>query len=275
LIALACLYIAITGIPFIPEPFPLVELNSQESMQLEQVKTIYDKVIKQKPDNMFLTHFYRAAHFLEDDYNGLRFYKVPVSDGDSFLKRIASFNQTVNILYHMLKGSIIALLILSSGTVLLLLFLLVRPGYLPSLLLGIFPATLIIILKKLGLSFEPVTETYIAVFFVLGLVIYLFQLVFSFRYGKPTSQNIQASLSDLLLFRKFLAFFNIGMLATIISVLGNFDTAHSFAVRIFGAEIVGYVIFFMGIFFLLIALIYLIALLKANKQNTDESNKNL
>ncbi len=273
LIALICLYMGITGISFIPGPFPLVELNSQKSIQLEQVKTIYDKVIKQKPDNLFFAHFYRAARFLKDDYNDLLFYKVPVSDGDSFLSRIASFNQAVNSAYHMFKGSMIALLILSSGAVLLLLFLLVRPGYLASLLLGTFPGILIIVLKKRGLSFEPVTETYIAVFFVLGLVIYLFQLVFSFKYGKLTAQDTYVDLYELHIYRKTLFFFTFGMLATIFPILGDFNTSHSLAIWLFGAEVMGYIVFFMGILSLIVALIYFIAGIRAHKQITDEANE--
>ena len=157
---------------------------------------------------MFLSEFYKNW-LLESDYEDLAEYTEPLYEGDSFERRLIAYNNTVSAVDSIYEDAVIALTLLSSGSLMLVLLMLWAPGYFVSALLASYPVVFVFLCALLGINYDPVFEFW-APFPILGGIIFVLQLIFAIRYGRPEHQTVEG-LPWLILYRRGLVMTNLGL----------------------------------------------------------------
>ena len=99
LVAVAGIYIATMGHIHELEPLPLINETGNKLETVEQAKYIMELAQKQQQDHLILNMFYKGW-LLKSEYRSLTSYKKPMFDGDSFERRLISFNNTVKQIFH-------------------------------------------------------------------------------------------------------------------------------------------------------------------------------
>jgi hypothetical protein len=208
LVAAGGLYLAVVGQKTAPAPLPLIDTSGIRAEQLDQARHMMEQAQQQQPDQMILTMFYKGW-LLEFDYRPLSTYSEPRYDGDSFERRIASYNDTAGLIDEIYRDAVNALAFLSSGSLILTILMLWIPGYLLSVLLAAYPVIVVFFCTLLDINWDPLEYSWIP-FGVLGGVIFLLQLVFSFRYGRPEHRTVEGA-PGLISYRRGLVMLNLGV----------------------------------------------------------------
>jgi hypothetical protein len=233
LFAIAGFYVAALGHFSRPDPLPLIDETVGKPEQLEQAKRILAQAKKQEPTHVILSMFYRWD-WLKYEYESLSTYQKPAYDGDSFEERLNSYNRDVKRISATYAEAVTALSLLSAGGLILTIIMLWVPGYLVSLLLGSFPVWVVFTCILFDINYDILDYCWIP-FIVLGGIIFLLQLIYSFRFGLPehhTAEGIQG----LMIYRRGLLMFNLGAFLLIGALLmagGHLSgTGHASRVRL-------------------------------------------
>jgi len=163
---------------------------------------------KQQTGHVILDLFYKGW-LLEYDYKSLVKYKQPMYDGDSFEKRLKSYNVTARHISHIYQDAVTALTFLSTGSLVLILFMLFRPCYFSSVLLAGFPVLVVFVCVVFDINYDSLEYCWIP-FIVFGGVIFFSQLIFSFRFGRPDHRTVEG-LPHLILYRRGLLILDLGL----------------------------------------------------------------
>jgi hypothetical protein len=83
------------------------------------------------------------------------------------------------------------------------------PGYFVSALLASYPVACVFLCALLGVNYDPLFEFW-APFPVLGGIIFVLQLIFAFRYGRPEHRTVEG-LPWLIAYRRGLLKTNLGL----------------------------------------------------------------
>jgi len=262
LFAMAGIYIAALGYHSKPEPLPLIDETGDKLKQLEQARCIMEQAQKHQTGHVILDMFYKGW-LLEYDYKSLVKYKQPMYDGDSFEKRLKSYNVTARHISHIYQDAVTALTFLSTGSLVLILFMLFRPCYFSSVLLAGFPVLVVFVCVVFDINYDSLEYCWIP-FIVFGGVIFFSQLIFSFRFGRPDHRTVEG-LPHLILYRRGLLILDLGLFLLLGAMLMeggvNFGPGYSRKVRLglalFGEEGIVVIGFIVGIILVISGLYYL------------------
>jgi hypothetical protein len=171
---------------------------------------------------------------LEYDYKSLNKYQQPVYEGDSFEKRLESYNDSVKHILDIYQDAVTALTFLSAGSLILIIIMLWSPGYLVSLLLASFPVLVVFICALFGINHDPLEYCWIP-FIAFGGIIFFLQLIFSFRFGRPEHHTVEG-IQGLMIYRRGLLMLNLGVFLLVSALLmasGSLSSAgHSSRTRL-------------------------------------------
>jgi hypothetical protein len=262
LIAAAGLYVAVVGQKTAPAPLPLIDTTGTRTEQLAQAKRMMVQAQQQQPDHVILTMFYKGW-LLEFDYRDLSKYSKPLFEGDSWEKRIKSYNRTAGDIDWIYADAVTTLAFLSSGSLILIILMLWIPSYLPAVLLAGFPIVVVLICAVLGINSDPLEWIWIP-FIVPGGFVFVFQLIFSFRYGPPRHRTPEG-LPGLVLYRRGLFMVNFGIfllagavvMATGSSVGSGRSMRTSLGLALFGEGGVVIIGFVLGVLLVLPGVYYM------------------
>lgn len=263
LFAIAGIYVAVLGHYSTPEPLPLIDESILRAEQLEQAKRIMEQAHEQQPDHTILNMFYKGW-LLEYDYKDLKKYKQPMYDGDSFEKRLKSYNDTIKHIPQIYQDAVTALFFLSAGSLVLIIIMFRTPGYFISVLLASFPVFVVFICVLFGINYDPLEYCWIP-FIALGGIIFFSQLTFSFRFGRPEHRTLEG-IEDLMIYRRGLLMLNFGIFLLVGALLmasGSVSgSGHSMRTRLglalFGEEGVVLIGFIVGILMVIPGLRYML-----------------
>jgi len=263
LIAIAGVYVAVLGHNSKPEPLPLIDETANKLEQLEQAKRIMEQAQKQEPEHVILNMFYRGG-WLKYEYKSLNTYQQPMYDGDSFEKRLRSYNDSAKHVLDIYQDAVTALAFLSAGSLLLIIIMLRTPGYLVSVLLAGFPVLVVFTCALFGINYDPLEYCWIP-FIALGGIIFFLQLIFSFRFGRPEHRTVEG-LPGLMIYRRGLLMLNLGIFLLVSALLmasGSISgSGHSSRTRLglvlFGEEGVVLMGFIAGIILVIPGLYYML-----------------
>jgi hypothetical protein len=191
-----------------PEPLQGIDTSAERSAQVAQAKRTMRQAQGQQPGNVILSEFYRAW-LLESEYEDLAEFTKPLYEGDSFERRLVSYNSTVTHVDEIYEDAVVALALLSSGSLVLVLIMLWVPSYLVSVLLASYPVVIVFLCALAGINFDPVFQFW-APFPVLGAIIFVLQLIFALRYGRPEHRAVEG-LPRLIMYRRGLVMTNLGL----------------------------------------------------------------
>jgi hypothetical protein len=208
LVAIVGLYVAVLGQMTKPAPLPLIDETGKQSVRLEQARRIMEQAQRQQPGNAILTMFYKGW-LLESDYEDLAEYTKPKYEGDSLERRLNSYNRTVTAIDYIYQDAVYALALLSSGSLILIMLMLWSPGYLVSVLLAAYPVVVVLACAWLHINSDPLEWCW-GPFIALGGLIFVFQLVFAFRFGRPEHRTVEG-LPWLMIYRRGLVMTNLGI----------------------------------------------------------------
>jgi hypothetical protein len=216
LTAAAGLWIAIVGVIRTPAPLPAIDDPDERSAVLEQARLVAEAAERQQPEHVILTMFYKGW-LMESELESLVDYTEPRYEGDSFERRVASFGDTARRIDEIYRDATIALALLSTGGLILSFVMLLAPGYLRSLLLAVYPLVAVLTFVVLGINYDPLEFCWIP-FIILGASIFVLQLVFSFRFGRPEHRTVDG-LPGLMIYRRGLALVNLGAFMVVSALL--------------------------------------------------------
>ena len=262
IIAISGIYIAYLGHSFMPEPLPLIDITVSKTAQYEQAKLILEQARKQQPDQTFFSEFYRGLWWLENDYEDLIDFREPKFEGDSYQKRLNSFNRSAATVSNIYKDAVFALSFLSSGSLILIIIMLLNPCHLNSVLLACYPVVTVFACVVLNINYDPL-EYYWVPFIAMGGVIFLLQLISSFKFGNCPEHQTDAGQSGLTIYRRGLFFLNFGvliLLGALLMATGSLSgSSHSMRTSLglltFGEEGVTFIGFIMGVVMIILGLI--------------------
>jgi hypothetical protein len=215
-VALAGLYIAVLGQINRPAPLQRIDETGKQSARLEQARQTMEQSLQQQPKNAILSEFYKNW-LLESEYEELAEFTKPLFEGDSFEQRLIAYNRTVAAVDDIYGDAVHALALLSSGSLMLVLLMLWSPSYLVSALLASYPVAFVFLCVLLGINCDPVF-TYWAPFPVLGGIIFVLQLIFALRFGRPEHRTA-VGLPGLIVYRRGLVLTNLGLFLLIGALL--------------------------------------------------------
>jgi hypothetical protein len=216
LVAAGGLYLAVVGQKTAPAPLPLIDTSGTRAEQLDQARHMMEQAQQQQPDQMILTMFYKGWLF-EFDYRSLSTYTQPRYDGDSFERRVSSYNETAGLIDEMYRDAVNTLAFLSSGSLILIVLMLWIPGYWISALLATYPVLVVFFCTLLDINWDPLEYSWVP-FGVLGGAIFVLQLIFSFRFGRPEHRTV-GGLSGLMIYRRGLFMLNFGVLLLVSALM--------------------------------------------------------
>ncbi len=216
LVAVTGLIIAVLGQINKPEPLPRIDETGKQSARLEQARQTMEQAQERKPGKAILSEFYRNW-LLERDYDELAEFTEPLFEGDSFEKRLIAYNRTVAVVDQIYGDAVLALALLSSGSLMLVLLMLLVPSYIVSALLASYPVAFVLLCALLGINHDPVYDFW-APFPLLGAVLFVLQLIFAFRFGRPEHRTVEG-LPWLIVYRRGLALTNLGLFFLIAAML--------------------------------------------------------
>jgi hypothetical protein len=261
-IATAGIYIAFLGHRSMPEPLPLIDITVSKTEQYEQAKLILEQARIQQPDPTIFNEFYRGLWWLENDYEDLIDFRVPKFEGDSYQKRLNSFNRSAATVSNIYKDAVFAISFLSSGSLLLIIIMLLNPCYLNSVLLACYPVVTVFSCVVLNINYDPL-EYYWVPFIATGGVIFFLQLISSFKFGNCPEHQTDAGIPGLTIYRRGLFFINFGvliLLGVLLMASGSLsNSSHSMrtslGLLIFGEEGVAFIGFIVGVSMVILGLI--------------------
>ena len=216
LVAAAGLYISVLGQMTKPDSLQRIEETEKQPVQLEQAERTMVQAQQQSPGNAILREFYRGW-LLESDYEDLAEFTTPSFEGDSFERRLEAYNRTVADVDEIYEDAVFALFLLSSGSMILVLFMLWSPGYLVSVLLASYPVVWVFSCAVLGVNHDPVFAFW-APFPALGATIFVLQLIYAFRFGRPEHRTVEG-LPGLMVYRQGLVKTNLGLFMFLCAML--------------------------------------------------------
>ena len=254
LVASVGLFIAVLGHLGMPAPLPTIDVDAARAESIEQAARILEQAQQQEPGNPILRTFYKGW-LLEFDYPGLAEYTEPQFDDDSFELRVSNYNSTVAIIDEIYEDAVVTLTALSSGSLMLAMLMLWAPRYFVSLLLGTYPALVVFVCAFLGINSDPL-GVYWAPFIILGATIFLLQLIFAIRFGRPEHRTEDAR-PLLMRYRRGLVLTNFGMLLFVGALLmttgalsGEVRSVRAmFGLMVFGEGGIALLGYVMGILF--------------------------
>jgi hypothetical protein len=262
LIAVAGIYIAFLGHSYMPLPLPLIDKTVPKTKQYEQAKLILEQARKQQPDQTFFKEFYRGLWWLENDFEDLIDFRKPKFEGDSYKKRLNSFNRGAVSILDIYKDAVFAISFLSSGSLILIVIMLLNPCYLNSVFLACYPVVTVFACVLLNINYDPLEYFWIP-FIVMGGVIFLLQLISSFKFGNCPEHQTDAGKSGLTRYRRGLFFINFGVLILLSALLmatGSLSSSShsmrtSLGLLIFGEEGVAIIGIIVGVIMLIFGLV--------------------
>lgn len=207
-VATAGLYIAVLGQINKPEPLQRIDETGKQSARLEQARQTMEQAQEQKLGNAILSELYRSW-LLEREYEELAEYTKPLFEGDNFEQRLVAYNDTVAAVDSIYADAVLALALLSSGSLMLVLLMLWVQSYLVSVLLASYPVVFVFLCVLLGINYDPLFEFW-APFPVFGGIIFVLTLIFAFRYGRPEHRTVEG-LPWLITYRRGLLMTNLGL----------------------------------------------------------------
>ncbi len=221
LVSLCGLYFAFFAYKITPPSLPDIDSTASRIEQLAQAERIAEQAIQQTPGYIVIHEFYKGW-ILEWDYESLRDYDQPRYDGDSFEARVAEFNNGVSRVRKFYLDSVYTLTFLSSGSLVLVLLMLWIPGYLWSVVLATYPLGIVVICVLLDINYDPLGYCWIP-FIVLGILIFVVQLAYSFRYGRPQHRTPEGA-PGLVLYQRGLMLATLGVITIVGAVMVAIDS---------------------------------------------------
>jgi hypothetical protein len=261
IIAAAGIYIAFLGHSSMPETLPLIDKTVSKPEQYKQAKLILAQARQQQPDQTIFNEFYRGLWWLESDYENLIDFREPKFEGDSYQKRLNSFNSSAATVSNIYKDAVFAISFLSSGSLVLIVIMLLNPCYLNSVLLACYPVFTVFGCVVLNINYDPL-EYYWVPFITMGGIIFFLQLISSFKFGNCPNHQNDEGMSRLTVYRRGLFLLNFGVLllsGALLMATGSLSSSShsmrtSLGVLIFREEGAAVIAFFVGAIMVIIGL---------------------
>lgn len=216
LVAAVGLYISALGWFGRPEPLQRIDETGKHSVRLEQARQTLEQALAQEPANRILSEFYSTL-FLELEYEDLAEFTKPLFEGDSFERRLIAYNSTIVAVDPVYRDAVLGLGLLSVVSLVLVSLMLWKPSYFVSALLASCPIAVAFTCALLGINFDPVFQFW-APFLILGSIVFVLQLIFAFRFGRPEHRTVEG-LPLLMVYRRGLLMVNLGLFFLITAML--------------------------------------------------------